>query len=326
MIENASKTKTKSKTLSRLSGLLVAAAVLGVPAASSAEVATKVFLNGVATPVYFNDGDSFRVLAGPLRGSKARLAGFNTLESYGPVHQWGTWTMRELSRFASLGTLNARRGTWKCTSDMNQDSYGRVLWLCPDLAVDQVRKGLAHAMTVTSDGAALEVVKAQQEAIAARRGIWAHGVPAFVLTSLHSTSEGFDGQPYNRLVASADGHSEKWRHSDNYRECQTVCQPSEDLQTGGLPAFAAELRQDPALTAGLQAYDEATLLAMIVEFVKTGLLAGALKDEGLRVPLEARLAVAAASGRFTASQTPLSCMIYVDFRRRYGDSKASCLR
>ena len=91
---------------------------------AGAEPASKVFLNGVPAPVYFNDGDSFRVLSGKFAGLKGRLAGFNTLESYGPVHQWGTWTYKEMYVLAKMATLNARRGTWSCTS-----RYGnRHLW------------------------------------------------------------------------------------------------------------------------------------------------------------------------------------------------------
>ena len=57
--------------------------------ALASEPRTKVVVNGLMSPVYFNDGDTFRVLSGQLSGTKARLEGFNTLESFGPVHQWG---------------------------------------------------------------------------------------------------------------------------------------------------------------------------------------------------------------------------------------------
>lgn len=235
-----------------LSGALLC--LLAAPTRAQAEPASLVYLNGQAAPVFFNDGDSFRVLAGPLKGTKARLSGFNTLESFGPVHQWGTWTAKELYVNAKMATLNARRGVWRCESDMSTDSYDRTLWYCQDLAVDLVRKGLAHAMTIDEKPARPEVLAAQREAVAAKRGLWAHGVPAFVLTSLHSHDERpGDHDSYNRLVSSADGHSEKWTHTDTYSECQRVC---------------AE----------------------------------------------------AAPGELTA------CMVYTDFRRRYGARKAACLK
>jgi hypothetical protein len=110
---------------------------------------------------------------------------------------------------------------------MSKDGYGRVLWHCPDLAVDQIRKGLAHAMTVTKKGADRTFLAAQQEAMKNRVGMWAHGVPEFVLTSTHSISEDSRrSTTYNRLVSTQDGHSEKWIHSDRYAECEKVCHES----------------------------------------------------------------------------------------------------
>ena len=176
--------------------------LLCVGTSAQAEVATRVFLNGSVTPVYFNDGDSFRVLSGPLKGTKARLKGYNTLESYGPVHQWSTWTREELSNYSKVATLFARKGVWTCTSDMKQDTYGRILWDCRDLAIAQLQRGLAHAMTVTKDPADKDLLDAQREAIAERRGFWSHGVPEYILTSVHSANEGYKNT-YNRLVSTA---------------------------------------------------------------------------------------------------------------------------
>ena len=51
---------------------------LAHPALAS-EPRSKVVVNGMMSPVYFNDGDTFRVLSGQLSGTKARLEGFNTL-------------------------------------------------------------------------------------------------------------------------------------------------------------------------------------------------------------------------------------------------------
>lgn len=191
------------------------------------EPSSKVYLNGVPTPVFFNDGDSFRVLSGPLQGSKARLAGFNTLESYGGVHRWGQWHPMELYVLAKKATLNARRGVWHCSSDMSQDTYGRTLWHCPDLARDQISKGLAHAMMPDQRVADASYMQMQQQAMQEKRGIWAHGVPEFILTSLHSANEDpLYGEQYNRLVSTKDGHSEKWTHRETYEECQMVCHAS----------------------------------------------------------------------------------------------------
>ncbi len=106
-------------------------ALLGVGGTAMAEPAAMVFINGTPTPVFFNDGDSFRVTEGSLSGAKTRLAGFNTLESHGPVHQWGNWHFKELYANAKMATLNARRGVWHCQSkDMKRDGYGRILLHC----------------------------------------------------------------------------------------------------------------------------------------------------------------------------------------------------
>ena len=99
-----------------------------------------------------------------------------------------------------------------------------MLWRCVGLSTDQIRKGLAHAMSITKESAAPEDVAAQKEAVEAKRGMWAHGIPEYVLTSIHSVNERSGDRPaYNRLVSSVDGHSLKWQHRDEYKECQNVC-------------------------------------------------------------------------------------------------------
>lgn len=203
--------------------LLASALLLLIPVTAWSKPLSRVFLNGVPAPVHFNDGDSFAVLGGEFAGTKARLAGYNTLESFGPCHKWGNWDANELYILAKKATLNARRGVWHCFSDGKRDGYGRILWNCPDLIEDQVRKGLAHAMTVTDDPAEERYLKAQRLAQAERRGIWAHGIPKYVLTSLHSNDEGYEGTTYNRLVSTETGSSKKWLHKDNYKECDWVC-------------------------------------------------------------------------------------------------------
>jgi endonuclease YncB( thermonuclease family) len=288
--------------------------------------ATKIFLNGVPTPVYFNDGDSFRVLAGRFNNSRARLKGFNTLESYGPVHQWGGWTRQELANYATLGTLNAQRGVWHCTSELKKDYYGRILWDCPDLAVDQVRKGLAHTMTFGKKDTPSRLEVAQNEAMKARRGIWAHGVPDYVMTSIHSMTEAWvGGKPYNRLVSSVTGRSKKWRHTLKIAECQTVCEPANDPDAVKIARFAAWTLGQAGFSGIVKGNDKAVLEQKIADFVKRGFL-GTLADEGKRYRFELVLTHALASGNLTATEAVRSCMLYVTFKRRYGGGRAECLR
>lgn len=292
---------------------------------ASAEPASKVYLNGVPSPVFFNDGDSFRVLGGQHAGMKARLAGYNTLETHGPVHRWGDWHYKELYVLAKEATLFARAGEWHCTSDLKTDTYGRALWYCPDLAEALIRRGLAHAMSVTLEPADAKYVAAQREAIAAKRGIWAHGVPDYVLTSLHSTDEDVSRRgTYNRLVSSADGHSMKWKHDRAYKECEEVCDPGYDSPER-LERAAAALRADPAVAELVGAYDDAKLSELLSRFGEhkdwVELLADPAQQEALGAALE-RLRLAGKVGRIGGT----SCSIYTDFRRRYGGGKAACLK
>jgi endonuclease YncB( thermonuclease family) len=301
--------------------LFVGCSVLSLSA--QAVPASKVFLNGVPTPVYFNDGDSFRVLSGPMAGSRARLKGYNTLESYGRCHQWGDWTRLELSHYATLGTLNAQRGVWTCTSDMSKDYYGRILWNCKDLAIDQIRKGLAHAMTVTEKGADAELLAAQRYAIKHRKGMWAHGVPEYVMTSLHSKSEGWSA--YNRLVASGNGHSKKWKHGQHYDHCQTVCQPAEDFDGEKVKAWIRDGLPTSSVAAALKEYSPEEIVELLAGFVAKGKLAS-LKDESVRYDVELVFSRLIANGSLTTSGSIRPCMVYVEFKRRYGRSKAKCLK
>ncbi len=299
---------------------------LAAAPAVAGEAATTVFLNGVPAPVHFNDGDSFRVLGGEYEGT-ARLAGFNTLESYGGVHQWGDWTPNELYINAKMGTLNARRGVWHCTGDVNnRDTYGRILWDCPDLREDKVRKGFAHVLTVTEEGGDPVAIAAQQEAIKARRGMWAHGVPSYVLTSLHSASEGggSDGVTYNRLASTKDGHTEKWIHNDNYDECSTVCFEVHRLTQETIDSLVAASKQGlPKTFANLSDAELARRIQNTIDIGHAGWMATKEMSQELTAHLKKVL-----------KRTPYevdaveqgACMVHVDFKRRYGSKRASCLK
>ena len=314
------------RTLPLTLGLALVTAV-SLPA-EAADVASKVFINGVPSPVFFNDGDSFRVLAGKNKGLKARLAGFNTLESYGPVHSWGGWTAEELYVLAKMATMNARRGVWSCTTDFDTDTYGRALLHCPDLMVDQVRRGLAHAMSVDESPADPRALAAQEEAIRERRGIWAHGVPAYVLTSLHSITEGGgrDGKTYNRLVSSRDGHSAKWQHADDYPECTTICGDERVVSPLVIESAVESLRADPEMAEVVSVMPKRQLTQVVTDFAQLGWFRG-VKDAEVKDRLTAALETLDADGTFGAEpRSKGSCVLYVEFERRYGAGRASCLR
>lgn len=308
--------------------LLAGALALVCPSSAlrAGEPAAQVFINGKPSAVYFNDGDSFRVLKGKYRGTKARLAGFNTLESHGPVHQWGSWHRKELYHLAKMATLHARNGVWHCETDGETDTYGRMLLWCPDLAEAQIRKGFAHAMTVTDDPADKKLLAAQREAIAAKRGIWAHGVPELILTSLHSVEEDVSGRgTYNRLVSSTDGHSIKWKHQNRYEECSRICLRSYSPSADVLPQIVARLQKDaPDLASEL----DAAALAKVVETYQRLRLVDRPVPADQRSSVAKLLAGYASEGALGEQQEEgeVSCMIHVAFKRRYGTGRAECLK
>ncbi|MDP6932187.1 MAG: hypothetical protein QGG40_04685, partial [Myxococcota bacterium] len=62
---------------------------------------SRLLLDGQQTSVHWDDGDTFkRLTTDGSKGQGARLQGYNTLESYGPVHRWGEWTGQELYALA----------------------------------------------------------------------------------------------------------------------------------------------------------------------------------------------------------------------------------
>ena len=308
-------------------GLAAAAVLATTPKpAEASEPRTKVILNGELVPVTFNDGDSFRVLAGSYKDAKARLAGYNTLESFGAVHQWGTWTAKELYIVAKMATMHARKGIWECTTDGNVDTYGRMLVECPTLREDLIRRGMAHVMTIDDNPGLPELVAAQNEAKAAKRGIWAHGIPAFILTSLHSAEEDVSGKgTYNRLVSTEDGHSVKWKHETKYPECTNVCQKVYTVDDAKVKEVAEELR------AGTELYVFGTLkhndlLSVVHDFAKFRHINRKVPEDN-REEAKKVLMSFAAQGKFGEQQESNgACMVHVDFKRRFGTGRASCLK
>lgn len=285
-----------------------------------------VIINGKGLPVYYNDGDTFRVLEGKLAGSPARLAGFNTLETFGPAHQWKGWTFKELYVNSKQATLNARRGVWHCSIDpSDRDGYGRLLAVCPDLQESQIRQGLAHALSVDGPAEA-RLIRAQRDAIVNRRGMWAKGVPAQVLTSLHSVDERPDSTGnYNRLVSPIDGYSTKWLHQDTYEECQDVCHPTRELPRADALRLIAGMRREEATRRAIHGIEDVYLMVLLNEYATLGRVPRIFNTAGQRA-VTAHLAAASAAGAFGAAvSVPGACMRYVKFERRYR-YKPDCLK
>jgi endonuclease YncB( thermonuclease family) len=315
-------------------------------AAAHAEAYTKVYVNGVATPVFFNDGDSFRMQAGEFKGVQARLSGYNTLESFGAVHSWGTWTEKEMFVIAKLATLQARKGVWHCEGDGKKDGYGRMLLFCKDLASYLIRNGLAHAYSVDENPADPDLLAVQKLAMKERRGMWAHGIPRYVMTSLHSKAEGGDknGKTSNRLISTSDGHSDKWEHDDDYAECQKVCHEVPAATDADLDAIHAALKTDAEAGGVASAMEPAVfkqVMRILIEKQQRGEqvivtdgdhgVSGAEMPAGVTEaqlgPLFGGLTALAKANKLTISgKQKDSCQIYVDFKRRFGGERAECLR
>lgn len=187
-------------------------------------------LNGVRTGVRWTDGDSFRVLEGRFAGKGTRLQGYNTLEAFGPVHRWGAWRPEELYALALDSARVAAAGAWSCTTDGREDGYRRLLVRCPRLTVAMVAQGHGMAYAVDGEDAEPEVLAAQAEAIAARRGMWARGVVRGVVSSVHAVGEPGAADPtraYNRVVDTRTGRALPRPHQRAYRTCEEVCEDTE---------------------------------------------------------------------------------------------------
>lgn len=180
-------------------------------------------LNGVVVQCRWSDGDSCKIKTGSQAGHGVRLMGYNSLESYGPVHSWGDWTPHELSVQAKSLAAIAAKTTWKCEwKDNKTDHYNRLLVRCPDLIEFMVGEGHAHLFEIDSKPTA-KALAAQQAAIKAKKGIWAKGAPAAIITSLHSVTEKHEGESYNRVADTKTGIARQVKHTAEYSTCQKVC-------------------------------------------------------------------------------------------------------
>jgi endonuclease YncB( thermonuclease family) len=295
--------------------------------AASAEILSKAYVNGEITPVSFNDGDSFRIMNGPFKGTQSRLSGYNTLESFGPVHSWGRWTEKEMYVLAKEATNVGRRGVWNCEGDGKKDGYGRLLLFCKDLATELIKRGLAHAYSINDEPADADLLKAQEDAIINRRGFWAHGVPAYIVTSLHVKSEGGDknGETSNRMISTVDGHTQKWVHNDEYAECQKACRMRPSMAPEVKARVIEALRAAPETTGFVSRLAPIQMDQLLDVYAMDARVYHG--DATERAAVEAQLKLLAEQEVLVLGPVvPDSCMVHVDFRRRFGGDRAVCLR
>lgn len=192
-----------------------------------------IILNGEETAVRWSDGDSFHIKSGKYEGRGTRLAGYNTLETFGPVHRWGEWKPGELYELAKSSATIAASQDWTCTTDGKQDGYRRLLVSCPELSLEMIRQGHALAYAVEGTKPDARLLAAQVEAQQAKRGMWKKGVVKGVVTSVHSAAEEGTGENddqgvgYNRVVDTRTGEALKRAHKNSYRTCEEVCETTD---------------------------------------------------------------------------------------------------
>lgn len=225
-------------TLLVLSTLVLASSVEARSKKKSApkpkhDAAGFITLNQARVEVRWTDGDSFRIKEGPYKGRSTRLTGYNTLEAYGPVHRWGTWSAVELYDVAKASAQVAAEKEWSCTTDGREDGYHRLLIDCAGLAEHMAKAG--HGLAYAVDGAKADpkVLAAQADAQTHKRGMWAKGSTLGIVTSLHSVGEDGDDREtaYNRVVDTRTGQALKRPHQSRYGTCEEVCETTDDQQS-----------------------------------------------------------------------------------------------
>ena len=187
---------------------------------------SSVLLDGQKIQVRWDDGDTFKGKH-PETGKKisARLAGYNTLESYGPVHQWGEWSSEELYLLAKEAGRFASAKEWSC-SDTGKEEAMAVCWLIAPIFAGRfwIPGWPIHFQSVLLP--VKQILPHSKLPLENKSGIWAKGVPKLLLTSLHSQDEKPDQDAYNRSCVVNTGQCDKVTHTNTYTECQLVCTQS----------------------------------------------------------------------------------------------------
>ncbi len=190
-------------------------------------------LDGVKIQARWDDGDTFSAYTkdgDTKKKIKARMNGYNTLESYGPVHSWENWSEQDLYALAKESGTVAQEGSWKCSDLKTGGGYGRLLVDCPELRSTLLRGGYAHPFSVEKPAPQKDIDDLNY-AIENKKGMWEKGAPAFLITSLHSQSEypdkndegDYKKNAYNRICDMQTGQCAVREHNDTYEVCQKVC-------------------------------------------------------------------------------------------------------
>ena len=188
--------------------------------ANEGGVAAEISLQGGTTQVQWNDGDTFTFRSGRFSGKTARLVGYNTLESYAPVHRWGEWTPKELHDLALAARESVSKTRWTCTKQRKKDTYGRLLVDCPEARRALIEKGLAHVFAYKSTPSEADM-EAQRAARSARAGMWGKGRPEHIVTNVSADE---DGRVFLQVASTRTGTTERRHQRHDYEACDEICE------------------------------------------------------------------------------------------------------
>ena len=199
--------------------LLPALALLLLGLDGGESSSSEVLLKGKPVGVEWSDGDTLTFTTGPRKGRRARLVGFNTLESYGPVHRWGSWQPAGLLQIALESRDIASSRSWECSLRKGKDSYGRFLLDCPEARRSMLRSGHAHVFAYDSEADPADLAL-QREARAEGRGMWAQGRPETLVTNVRADPE---GRVFLRVVSCRTGSTRAEHQREDYSICEEIC-------------------------------------------------------------------------------------------------------
>ena len=189
-----------------------------------------IILDGKIVASTWLDGDTVRLQLDDTKKVTARLAGFNTLESYAAVHKWGAWTPNQLIDIARQATLRTKSETWHCKTLPGSGGYRRIKIDCPQLRHSLLRSGLAHVFTI---GAKVDPTNLQTQNFAKSHGLgmWAKGVPSIIITHVRSKATPSPQERiYDTHVSTQTGEVQFRNHTLTYSPCQFVCTASSCFQ------------------------------------------------------------------------------------------------
>jgi hypothetical protein len=115
-------------------------------------------------------------------------------------------------------------------------------------------------------------------------------------------------------VSTKDGRSGQWEHNNEYKECERVCHMT--VAPEERDAALAALHEDDTtkdLVKGKTDWDVNHLFDQALQAPDSG-------TDPVTVFVRERLK----AGKLTRKED--SCMVFVDFKRRYGGERAACLR